>query len=141
MSEQDILKARKEKLELFKEEFGDVYPRKFEVSTTLKQLKEKYKTLEKEKETGEKVSIAGRIITFRRMGKAGFLNIRSGGEDIQLYVAKNITPEYSYFTKLEIGDIIGVFGEVFTTRTGELSIKVENWNFLCKSLKSFPFQI
>jgi len=138
MSEQDILKARKEKLELFKEEFGDVYPRKFEVSTTLKQLKEKYKTLEKEKETGEKVSIAGRIITFRKMGKAGFLNIRSGGEDIQLYIAKNITPEYSYFTKLEIGDIIGVFGEVFTTRTGELSIKVENWNFLCKSLKSLP---
>jgi lysyl-tRNA synthetase class 2 len=91
---------------------------------------------------GEKtrVTIAGRIQTVRRMGKAGFLHLQQNGARLQLYIKKDAVPErdYQLFGLLDIGDILGAEGYLFRTRTGELSIHVENLEFLSKTLLAMP---
>jgi lysyl-tRNA synthetase class 2 len=91
---------------------------------------------------GEKtrVTIAGRIQTVRRMGKAGFLHLQQDGARLQLYVKKDALPErdYQLFGLLDIGDIVGAEGYLFRTRTGELSIHVEKLEFLSKTLLAMP---
>ncbi len=86
------------------------------------------------------VRIAGRIQTIRRMGKAAFVNLMQGAEKLQIYVKKDAVPEkdYALFQLLDIGDIIGVEGYLFRTRTGELSVHVETLTFLSKTLLPMP---
>ena len=86
------------------------------------------------------VSIAGRIQTVRRMGKAGFLHLQQNGARLQLYVRKDAVPErdYQLFGLLDIGDIVGAEGYLFRTRTGELSVHVEKLEFLSKTLLAMP---
>jgi len=86
------------------------------------------------------VRVAGRVMTKRPMGKAGFLHIQQGGEKLQLYVRKDGVPErdYALFTLLDLGDIIGAEGYLFRTRTGELSVHVEKLEFLSKTLLAMP---
>jgi lysyl-tRNA synthetase class 2 len=88
----------------------------------------------------ERLRIAGRIQTIRRMGKAGFMHIQQEGKRLQLYVKKDAIPErdYQLFTLLDIGDIIGAEGYLFITRTGELSLHVEKLEFLSKTLLAMP---
>ena len=88
----------------------------------------------------KKVSIAGRITAKRGMGKAGFADLTSGPTRIQLYVKKDNVGEevYEEYKKFDIGDIVGVTGEVFTTHAGETSIKVESIVLLAKSLHPLP---
>lgn len=87
-----------------------------------------------------RVSIAGRIQTVRRMGKAGFMHIAQNGEKLQLYIRKDGVPERDYrlFELLDIGDIVGANGYLFRTRTGELSLHVESLEFLSKTLLAMP---
>ena len=87
-----------------------------------------------------KVKIAGRVMTIRRMGKAGFANLAQGGERLQLYVKKDALPEadYALFGMLDLGDIVGAEGYLFRTRTGELSLHVERLQFLSKILLNLP---
>jgi len=87
-----------------------------------------------------RVSIAGRIHTMRRMGKAGFLHLMQSGERLQVYVRKDAVPErdYSLYEMLDSGDILGVEGYLFRTRTGELSVHAEKLTFLSKTLFSMP---
>ena len=89
---------------------------------------------------GKKVSIAGRIMAKRVMGKASFCNVQDLKGNIQLYVAKDSLGEESYadFKKYDIGDIIGVEGEVFETQKGEKSIHAETVTLLSKSLQILP---
>jgi lysyl-tRNA synthetase, class II len=91
---------------------------------------------------GEKtrVTVAGRIQTVRRMGKAGFLHVQQNGARLQLYVKKDALPErdYQLFGLLDIGDIVGAEGYLFRTRTGELSVHVEKLEFLSKTLLAMP---
>jgi lysyl-tRNA synthetase class 2 len=87
-----------------------------------------------------KLKIAGRVMTIRRMGKAGFAHLAQGGEQLQLYIRKDALPEadYELFGMLDMGDIVGAEGYLFRTRTGELSLHVERLQFLSKILLTLP---
>jgi lysyl-tRNA synthetase class 2 len=87
-----------------------------------------------------RVRIAGRILTIRRMGKAGFMHLLQSGERLQVYVKKDAVPEssYSLYELLDLGDIVGIDGYLFRTRTGELSVHAEQLTFLSKTLLSMP---
>ncbi len=89
---------------------------------------------------GQQVSVAGRIMSKRGMGKVGFVHIADIDGQIQLFVKKDILgeDEYNRFKKLDIGDIVGAHGEVFTTQTGEISIRVDEITLLTKSLQPLP---
>ncbi len=89
---------------------------------------------------GTMVRVAGRILAWRDMGKSIFLQIKDDAGRIQLYAQKNVLgeEEYPYFKKLNIGDIIGVDGELFTTRTGEITVKIHKYELLSKSLRPLP---
>ncbi len=89
---------------------------------------------------GETVSVAGRIMSKRGMGKVGFIHLADLDGQIQVFVKKDILgeDEYNRFKKLDIGDIIGAEGEVFTTQTGEISVRAEKITLLSKSLQPLP---
>ena len=86
------------------------------------------------------VKIAGRIQTVRRMGKAGFMHFSQNGERLQVYVRKDAVSEAAYklYEMLDLGDIIGVSGYLFRTKTGELSVHAEDLTFLSKIMLSMP---
>lgn len=86
----------------------------------------------------EEVRLAGRLMTFRHMGKASFAHLQDQSGRIQLYLARDITERYDLIKKLDIGDILGVEGTVFTTKTGEITIKVRKFMPLVKSLHPLP---
>ena len=104
------------------------YGQRFDASHTIPQILADYsaKTAE-ELADKPRVHIAGRILTVRRMGKAGFMHLMQLGERLQVYVRKDAVPEadYSLYEGLDLGDIVGVDGYLFRTRTGELSVHVE----------------
>ncbi len=89
---------------------------------------------------GQRVTVAGRIMSKRGMGKVGFCHIADIGGQIQIFVKRDLLgeEEYDRFKKLDIGDIIGASGEVFTTQTGEISIRVDSLTLLSKSLLPLP---
>lgn len=99
------------------------------------EIKENYGELE-----GKQVSIAGRMMSKRVMGKASFCNVQDLQGNIQCYVARDSVGEETYkdFKKLDVGDLIGIEGEVFTTKTGEISIHASNVTLLAKSLQILP---
>ena len=117
------------------------YGHPFEYTHTIPQIISQYglKTAEDLAEPTH-VRVAGRIQTIRRMGKAGFLNLLQNGEKLQIYVKKDAVPEagYKLYELLDIGDIIGVTGYLFRTKTGELSIHVEDLVFLSKIMLPLP---
>ena len=117
------------------------YGHKFEFSTTIPEIWTKFgeKTAE-ELTPHDRVTIAGRIHTIRRMGKAAFAHLVQNGERIQIYVKKDAVSErdYQLFQLLDLGDIIGVEGYLFRTKTGELSVHVEKLEFLSKILLAMP---
>jgi len=84
------------------------------------------------------VRVAGRLMTFRHMGKASFAHVQDGSGRIQLYLARDITEHYDLIKKLDVGDIVGFEGTVFTTKTGEITIKVRQFTPLVKSLHPLP---
>src|SRR5205823_6370225 len=86
------------------------------------------------------VRIAGRILTIRRMGKAGFMHVQQSAERIQVYVRKDAVPEneYKLYELLDVGDIAGIEGSLFCTRTSELSVHAEKITFLSKILLNLP---
>lgn len=118
--------------------FGD----RFDVTSNSKEIKEKYDSFsneELEKENKE-VVIAGRIMTKRGKGKAGFMHIQDKFGQIQIYVKlDNVGPEqYEIFDKADLGDIVGIHGIVFRTHMGELSIKAMKYTHLVKALRPLP---
>ena len=103
-------------------------------------LKAAYADLPNEAEAGHTVALAGRMMSKRVMGKASFAHLRDDKGDIQLYVRRDELGEEAYaaFKKLDVGDIIGARGEVFRTKTGELSVRVTELTLLAKSLRPLP---
>ena len=89
---------------------------------------------------GQRVCVAGRIMSKRGMGKVGFVHIQDKEGQIQLFVKKDLLgeEEYNRFKKLDIGDIVGAEGEVFTTQTGEISVRIDKITLLTKSLRPLP---
>ncbi|MEC7273826.1 MAG: lysine--tRNA ligase, partial [Verrucomicrobiota bacterium] len=88
-----------------------------------------------------KVAVAGRIVVFRVMGKASFIKIQDRDGQIQAYVTRDELPEgeyNTYFKKLDVGDIIGVEGRLFKTKTGEITVRAQSYTLVCKSLRPLP---
>ena len=134
-----LMKVRREKLDKLKEEGKDPYRiTKFNRTHTSKEIKENYDELE-----GKDVTIAGRLMAKRIMGKASFCHIQDSDGKIQSYVSINDLGEESYkaFKEDDIGDIIGITGFVFKTRTGEISIHAKEFTLLSKSLRPLTRKI
>lgn len=137
-----ILQARRDKLAALQAEGNDPYQiTKFDVTHHSQEIIENFETLEtKEGQEPILVHIAGRLMSKRVMGKASFCHIQDKEGKIQSYVARDAigTDEYAAFKKLDIGDIVGVEGTVFKTKTGECSIHAVKVVLLSKSLKPLP---
>ena len=139
VQEQDInqlLKVRREKLAALQEAGKDPFQiTKFDVTHHSQEIKDNYDTLE-----GSNVTIAGRMMFKRVMGKASFCNIQDLQGNIQSYVARDSIGEESYadFKKYDVGDILGITGEVFKTKTGEISVHAASVTLLSKSLQILP---
>ena len=137
--EQDInqlLKVRRQKLSDLQEAGKDPFQiTKYDVTHHSLEIKDHFDTLE-----GKTVSIAGRVMSKRVMGKASFCNVQDLQGDIQVYVARDNVGEDSYadFKKYDVGDIVGVEGEVFKTKTGETSVHATKVTLLSKSLQILP---
>ena len=137
--EQDIntlLKVRREKLENLQNDGKNPFAiTKYDVTHHSSEIKEQYDALE-----GQTVSIAGRMMFKRVMGKASFCNVQDLQGKIQAYVARDSVGEDSYkdFKKYDAGDILGIKGTVFTTKTGEISVHAEEITLLSKSLQILP---
>ncbi len=139
---QEQTKIRMEKLDKLKEKGVNPFGARFDVQDKIIDIKTKYS--EKSKEELESANItatvAGRIITKRDMGKIAFCNLQDRDGNMQIYIRKDVIGEeaYSVFKLSDIGDLIGVTGEVMKTNTGELTIKVTNYTHLVKSLRPLP---
>ncbi len=117
------------------------YGQRFEFTHTVSGILAEYSAKTAEELAGKpQVRIAGRIQTIRRMGKAGFMHLMQSGERVQVYVRKDAVPESAYqlYELLDLGDIVGIDGYLFRTRTGELSVHAEQITFLSKILLSMP---
>ena len=154
----EILQVRRDKLAELQAEGRDPFEiTKFVRTHTSSQIKDDYTTEMREitkrgsEETetieakisalnGQTVVVAGRIMSKRSMGKVGFAHIQDIDGQVQLFIKKDIfgEEEYNRFKKLDIGDIVGAEGEVFTTQTGEISIRANNITLLSKSLQVLP---
>lgn len=131
------MQARLEKLERLKTLGVDPYPYGFNRSISVQQVIEKQDSLIQD---GVEVALCGRLLAFRRQGKTAFCNLKEGLDKIQLYVAMQTVGEIPYeaFKCLDLGDFIGVYGNVFKTKTGELSINVKRFEILCKAIRPLP---
>ncbi|QHA90083.1 lysine--tRNA ligase [Bacillus sp. N1-1] len=138
----DLLKVRREKLDVLKENNIDPFGHRFDRSHTASKMLEEFDSFTKEElaEQNKLVSLAGRIMTKRGKGKAGFTHIQDLTGQIQLYIRKDTVgdEQYDLFDSMDIGDIIGVSGEAFKTKVGELSVKVNDLHLLSKSLRPLP---
>lgn len=139
VQEQDIhqlLKVRREKLADLQENGRDPFQiTKYDVTHHSQEIKDDFEKLE-----GQQVTVAGRMMSKRVMGKASFCNIQDLAGNIQSYVARDSIGEDAYkaFKKMDIGDIVGLKGEVFRTKTGETSIHASEVTLLSKSLQILP---
>jgi len=139
VQEQDInqlLKVRREKLAALQEAGKDPFQiTKYDVTNHSKELKDEFDRYE-----GKTVRVAGRMMSKRVMGKASFCNVQDLEGNIQSYVARDSVgeEEYAEFKKFDIGDIVGIEGEVFRTKTGEISIHAAKITLLSKSLQILP---
>lgn len=132
----ELLQVRRDKLSYFQTEGRDPFQvTKFDRSAFSADIKNNYESFE-----GKTVSVAGRIMSKRGMGKAIFCHIKDDRGQIQLYIKKDAVSETEFmdFRKYDIGDIIGVTGYVFKTKTEEISVHVEKVTLLSKSLRPLP---
>ncbi len=133
---------RREKMTALAEQGIDPFGKRFERTADSAQLKEKYsdKTKEELHELAETATIAGRLMTKRGKGKVGFAHIQDREGQIQIYVRKDTVGEENYqiFKKADIGDFLGIEGEVMRTDMGELSIKATHITHLSKALRPLP---
>jgi len=141
LSESEQVQVRRQKLADLQAAGNDPFTlTKFPQDAYSADLKEEYKDLPNETDSGKHVALAGRMMSKRVMGKASFAHLRDDKGDIQLYVRRDELGEEAYaaFKKLDVGDIIGVKGEVFRTKTGELSVRATELTLLAKSLRPLP---
>ena len=131
----EIIEHRLEKLQVIKDNNINPFPHNFSLDYSIKNLLDNFSNLK------DDIQTAGRIVSFRKMGKACFCHIQNEGSKIQLYIKKDLLFENEYdiiVKNLDIGDIIGVQGSLFHTRTEELSIKCSKVILLSKSIRPLP---
>jgi len=140
--ERNLFELRKEKLAQIEDLGQSAYPNQFPASHTVPQVRAKWgDTQTEDLETHRvTVAVAGRLMTIRAQGKAGFATLQQGGERLQIYVRLDAVGEQAFavYKLLDIGDHIGVTGYLFRTRTGELTVHVERLTFLAKAMLALP---
>lgn len=136
----ELMKVRRGKLAAFEAKGVAPFGHRFEVSHHAKDVLEQFGHLDGEEESSEEITIAGRLMAIRGHGKASFSVLMDRSGRIQIYFKLDVLGEekYSQFKLLDIGDIIGVKGHVFRTRRGEITVRVDDFDMLSKSLRPLP---
>lgn len=142
-NESDLFAIRKEKFDALCQQGKNPFRANCKQNHTTRRVLELFEAAEKEGKTCETVAVAGRIVTFRLMGKASFLKILDQKGTLQIYVSNHedtgIGQEaYNAFKKLDIGDFIGVEGDVFRTTTGEITVRARKYTLVSKSFRPLP---
>jgi lysyl-tRNA synthetase class 2 len=141
-AEDDLLRNRRENLRRIEESGRNTHPYKYPISATVSQLVARHRetSAEELQSNPPAVSTAGRVLAQRRQGKAGFLDLSDGRARLQIYVRRDVVGDEAFelYRHLDLGDWIGVEGEVFRTRTGELSLKAKTLTLLAKCLRPLP---
>ena len=140
--DENIYELRQQKLRQIEALGQEAYPRRYDFTHTVPQILEEYsaKTAEDLEKARVQVRVAGRIMAMRLMGKAAFTHLLQGGQRLQIYVKKDAVGEkgFELYRLLDLGDHIGARGYLFRTRTGELTVHVEEITFLSKDLLPLP---
>ncbi len=135
----DHRQARLAKLDALAASGVEAYKLGFERTHEIGKIVEAHKDLPPESETQEKVRIAGRLLTLRRHGKLAFADLRDQSGQMQLFIrAENLESDFEAFNELDLGDWVGAWGRVVTTRKGELSVLIDGFELLSKSLLPLP---
>lgn len=139
IDENELIKVRHDKLKAFIEKGVAPFGKRYEVTHHAADIRKEFGDIEGEEDAGE-VKIAGRLMAIRGHGKASFATISDRTGNMQIYFKLDILGDekYSQFKLLDIGDIIGLEGKVFKTKRGELTVRVENFDLLSKSLRPLP---
>jgi lysyl-tRNA synthetase, class II len=138
----DLIQQRRKKLQEIVDQGREAYPRKFDSTATIAQIIADYSGHSADELTAKKIGVrvAGRVMTIRPHGKAGFAHLAGGGKRLQIYVRLDAVGErdFELYKLLDLGDLIGVEGYLFRTRTGELTIHAERLQFLAKAMLPLP---
>ena len=139
LDENELIKVRHEKLKAFEEKGVAPFGHRYEVTHHAADIRKEFGDIEGEEDAGE-VKIAGRLMAIRGHGKASFATLADRTGNIQIYFKLDIIGDekYSQFKLLDIGDIIGLQGKVFKTKRGELTVRVETFDLLTKTLRPLP---
>src|SRR5574341_1330606 len=138
-TEEELIAERKKKREELMKLGINPYPYSYSPTARAKELLEKYKNLEPEKRTEDKVKVAGRIVGLRRMGKATFMHVLDETGKVQAYFKYDDMPKsYDNLKLTDLGDWIGIEGTIFKTKTGEITVWANNFEILCKALRPLP---
>lgn len=143
VDENVLMKQRRQKAEQIEELGFKLYPNNFRPRDTIGELIQTYGQVDAARLEGleyQKFSLAGRIMAIRSFGKAAFLKLTDRTGSLQLHVQRDVLPpeQFKLFKKLDVGDIIGVIGPLFRTRTRELTLKVESLSLVTKSIRALP---
>jgi lysyl-tRNA synthetase class 2 len=136
----DLLRERREKLERLREAGIDPFPHSFSDREEIGEVRLAHEGLVAGAETDSRHRIAGRIVARRGHGKAAFIDLRDASGDIQLHVREDILGDarFEQLVGLDLGDVIGIEGVAFASKRGELSLRVDGWELLAKSLRPPP---
>ena len=140
-TEEDYIQQRKLKLEKLRDLGVDVYPRRFDYTNSIISIVNELADTPAEQleSLHRRESVCGRIMAIRGHGKVGFIHIQQDGAKLQIYLRKDaLGDQFAIFENLDLGDFIGVEGEIFRTKTGELTVKAEKLHFLAKALRPLP---
>jgi len=140
MTDDPLVQSRLEKLEGLRERGVDPYPPRATRTHTIAAVCERFASLRTEERSGESVTIVGRLLAVRQMGKASFFDLRDGTGRIQVHASVDVLGEGRYRELLDcdIGDFLHVKGEPFRTKKGELTVGAVEWTLLVKSLRPLP---
>ncbi len=138
--ENKLVKERKKKLKEIREMGVEPYPHDFSKEDRAVEITEEYKDLDEGEKTDDSVVTAGRVMRLRNMGKASFFDIKDSSGEVQLYIREDEIGEevYELFNKIDIGDFIGAEGTIFKTHKGEVTVNVQEFTLLSKSLRPLP---
>jgi len=137
--EEQLIQERRGKLSQWIKKRGTPYWEKFLPDCQIERIREKFSRIGSSEKTGVKVKIAGRIMGLRSHGKAIFMDLKDATGKIQLYARKDLLNEdFELLSLIDVGDILGVEGEIFKTRTGELTVEINHFKLLAKSFRPLP---
>ncbi len=136
----DLVRARLDKIEDLRRRGLDPFPARVPATDPVADVLQQHAALTPEEHSGARVTVAGRLTAIRQMGKASFLDLRDGTGKIQAHASVDRMGQavYDDLRHLDVGDFLSVFGEVFRTKRGELTVAVETWTFLSKAMRPLP---